>query len=386
MKDKYIKFFKKELVFLLILLVVICFSFGVTYSNFIYNSNSKRAVEMFTSKLSYEIKINDNVTNEISVNPGISLVDLEIRSLNPVKSYYKLSYKSGNVLVLIYGTNDNVIVDEEGIVKYKLLIINNNEYNHSVNFNVDGGFTTNTIDDVSIKEDYIELNKTINIGDTIEYQNYLFRILDIYDDGRLDIISENFDFSISLEGASGYNNSVTMINNKITEIFGAGRSIKIDDIKKYSSNGIINYTATETYCRNDSLTYPKYFEYEKDTYIDYIDKKIGISPSGSYNIEGNPYEYANCISTKIISIGNIEFKNPIYEDIFSSQNSIIATRYNNYTDNVEWGIMSIESGNIKIHKLYDSDNSSYEVFENVRVLINLDNKSNIEFDEIFKVK
>ena len=59
MKERYIKFFKKELVFLLILLLVVCFSFGVSYSNFVYNSDKHRAVEMYTSSLKYEVTINN---------------------------------------------------------------------------------------------------------------------------------------------------------------------------------------------------------------------------------------------------------------------------------------------------------------------------------------
>ena len=81
MKSRYIKFFKKELVFLLVLLIVVCISFGITYANFIYNSEGKRAVEMFAGALSYNIKINGEYKNNIDLIPGSQIVNIDIESL-----------------------------------------------------------------------------------------------------------------------------------------------------------------------------------------------------------------------------------------------------------------------------------------------------------------
>ena len=134
MKEKYIKFFKKEIIILLILLIVICFSFGVTYSNFVYNSSEKRAVEMFTSKLTYEVKLNENVTNEIEVNPGITLVDVEIKSLNNIKSFYKLAYNNTNINVFEYSDKLHNRIDKEETLKYQLIIINSGSIKENVTF------------------------------------------------------------------------------------------------------------------------------------------------------------------------------------------------------------------------------------------------------------
>ena len=59
MKHKHKKkFFYKRFVVLFILLAVVCFSLGASYSNFIYTSSNHRAVEMHMNKLSYNIKVN----------------------------------------------------------------------------------------------------------------------------------------------------------------------------------------------------------------------------------------------------------------------------------------------------------------------------------------
>ena len=80
MKNRYIKFFKKELIVLLLLLIVVFISFGITYANFIYNSEDKRAVEMFAGSLNYNLKINDVYQSNIEVPKGSSIINLEIES------------------------------------------------------------------------------------------------------------------------------------------------------------------------------------------------------------------------------------------------------------------------------------------------------------------
>ena len=392
MKDKYIKFFKKELVFLLILLVVICFSFGVSYSNFIYNSTPKRAVEMFTGKLSYEMKINGIITNEINVYPGTTLVNVEVRSLNPVKSYYKLGYKSENVNVYIYGENFDHI-DEDETIQYKLLVVNNNTYNRVVSFDISGGFINNTIDDVTIKADYAPLDISIKEGSTVEYEGNTFRVLGITSDSKIEMISSDLDLNISLNGANGYNNVVTIINNAIKDKFNydkviSARSVNLEDITKYSSNDSVSYNNSGTYCKNSGfLSYPKLFEYEKNGVIDYVDKNGSVSPSDEYYIETPETNNASCISSKIINVSNIDFISDIYADIFSHQESFLATRYNNNNGIIEWGVMSISSGNLELNKLYDSNGNGYSTSNKVRAIVTLNNKINIELvDNVFQVK
>ena len=58
--DRYISYIRNRIIILCAALVIVCVSFGVSYSNFVYNSKEHRAVEMFVNKLNYVLKINNN--------------------------------------------------------------------------------------------------------------------------------------------------------------------------------------------------------------------------------------------------------------------------------------------------------------------------------------
>ena len=91
---------------LAIILVIVCFSFGKTYSKFIYTSSSNRVAEIFVNKLSYKFTINNKETNEITIPSGNSVLNISMTSLNEKENYFKLFYKENkNITVFLLKGN-----------------------------------------------------------------------------------------------------------------------------------------------------------------------------------------------------------------------------------------------------------------------------------------
>ncbi|MBR4693741.1 MAG: hypothetical protein IKP07_02915, partial [Bacilli bacterium] len=183
MKSKYISFFKKELIFLLVLLIVVCISFGITYANFVYNSEDKRAVEMFAGALSYNLKINGTYQNNIDLVPGSSIIDLEIESTNEISSYYKLLINKKITVYSIDGITKGVIGSNDK-VNIRLYIVNPSNDNINISFIVSMGYLTNTLEDVKVNDGYYEIGK---MKEEITYSNKKWNILRINDDASIDI-------------------------------------------------------------------------------------------------------------------------------------------------------------------------------------------------------
>jgi len=361
MKEKYVKFFKKELVVLLILLIVVCFSFGVTYSNFIYNSDSYRAVEMFTSKLEYEL---DN--KQFNVTPNNNLITIKVKSLNDVNSYYKVVYDNDNLDIRFFNNESNVI-EANNYKTINLIVFNKSNKNEIVNIDIVGGFITNTYDDIKIQDNYYEVRENIEIGSLVTLDNKAYKLLNINSDGSYELIT-NSSKSITISGSLGYNSYIESIN-QIDNIDNS-RIVSLEDIEKYTKNNLVEYTTSNYY---SSAYYPLLWSVEKGAVINNQKNNVEYSRS-SGNITGN-YDYADSITAKNISFNNIEFINDKYKDIFLDSNYLLATRcQRTSTDSVYWGVLSIDDNTLKTNDLFDSKGNDYTVKGNSKIIVTISNK------------
>ena len=363
MREKYIKFFKKELIFLLILLVIVCFSFGLTYSNFIYSSDEFRAVEMFTSKLNYELS-----ENKIIVNSGNNLIKLNIKSLNSVDSFFKIIYDNENVSINYFNIETNIIKANQSISVY-LIIFNRSNKSETVNLETIGGFITNKYEDIKVNNDYYEVNNNIEIGEIVVLENQAYRLLNINNDGSYELLSEISQNELNIEGSHGYNQYIGLINDNIT----LGRALTLEDIERYTNNKLITYDNSHTYI---STYYPYLWSFEEGSIINY--NAMDNIYNRSEGIENGNYEYAPSITVNDIKLNNISFINETYRAIFLNSNYLIATRYNKCNDeNAEWGVLSIRDGNIKLNKLFESNVKDYVVNGNIRIIVNIPSNTDL---------
>lgn len=362
MKDKYIKFFKKELVFLLILLVIVCFSFGLTYSNFVYSSDEFRAVEMFASRLEYELS-----NTKLTVKPGNNYYKINIKSLNNIRTYYKIIYDNNN-LNIKYFNRDGNIIESNGNKIINLVIFNKTNKNEIVNIDIMGGFTTNKYEDINIKDNYYEVKDNLEVGEIVTLNNQIYRLLEINDNGSYKLISDLLNDEIIANASNGYNQYINLINTDI-EIEGLvdSKAVSLEDIEKYTKNKIIDYGALHYL---SDVYFPELWSYENGSIVDNSrDNNVYSNSEGV--IEGT-YKQASSIMVKDFNINNVSFINEKYEEIFTNSNYLIATRYSKSKENTAvWGVLSMENGNIKLNELFESNLLEHIVTGKHRKIVNI---------------
>ena len=163
------KFFYKRFVVLFILLAVVCFSLGASYSNFIYTSSNHRAVEMHMNKLSYNIKVNNVNTNSLEVFTGKNVYNVSITSLNDVNTYYKVAL-SQNVSNYYYDGEASGLIVKNGSINFNLVI--DSSFDTIVNIEVFSGYATNSLEEVVVSDNYYEVNNKLSVGDYVSYNNF----------------------------------------------------------------------------------------------------------------------------------------------------------------------------------------------------------------------
>lgn len=373
MVNKYISFIKKSVIFLLIMLIIVSYSFGMTYSNFIYKSDSHRAVEMFTSKLDYQLKINNRETKEYELNPGNNLLHIEIKSLNSIDSYYKLAYKCENININYFNNESNNIIKSNDNIKIDLLVFNKTNKKLTINFEVVGGFVTNKYEDVKVSSSYKEIINNISIGNMITINNNIFRLLNINDDGSYELLSDISGTKL-LNGFDGYNHVISYINNlnapSNSIIY---RSVNLSDILKYSKSNIVSYNSVGYYTQ---VYYPSLWQREDSVINNNIN--TNILSKEEEEIVDTDSKYASSISVRGIEVNSIEFINKKYEEIFLNSDYLLATRYTKAHDEYAgWGILSIQNKNIKLNELCNSNNNEYEVNDNIRIYTIISNKEDL---------
>ena len=227
------------------------------------------------------------------------------------------------------------------------------------------------------------------------------------DNNKITLISDRpTRTNIFLSGANGYNNAVQALNDVCRNLYsnytyGTARSIKIEDIEKYSkydknayvSEGGINYGGTKTYTGYD-LNYPNKYPLEKGSGVNsYSVNQSGLSGSdeGTF-VTGSSvpnyvmtmtqnYYYMNNYSAKQ-SFGEIPYK-LIINDNGTNFNYWVATRTNLcYTQYGDFGIRDIYNGGMGGGGLFLSNNTNNDIVSTlsrpIRPIVELN--SNISID------
>lgn len=392
---------------LAIILVIVCFSFGKTYSKFIYTSSSNRVAEIFVNKLSYKFTINNKETNEITIPSGNSVLNISMTSLNEKENYFKLFYKENkNITVFLLKGNVSGKISNNEINNIKLFVINKSDSEETLIFDVQSGYITNTLDDIVKPNDESEIKDKINIGDYIEYRpietiltlekdysgsnnikletiNTNWQILDINDKAEITLISEEPINNVSLKGSLGYNNGVYLLNDLCYKLYSSNdskyvRNLNIEDIEKYLDTDVWNYDIQsnyKTYISN--LYYPTIWSKEKNVIIDNTNINGTLNKSESVELSKlNSYKE----TTLSLTTKNNYWSSSLIENNFKDKemykllikNELLSTRYTSTeADNIEWGLIGIKDSSVIKNKLYSSDNVNKEITGYLRPIITL---------------
>lgn len=397
---KYINIIKKTIIVLFVLLLVVCFSLGKSYSNFVYKTDDYRAVEMIVGKLNYNIKINDEMKDSIVVNPGNSVLNIEIESNNEIDSYYKLLLKKTDDVDVYYMDNEPYgRINKNEKKNYKLLVINKSEQDKNISFVISSGYVNNTIDDVLIVDGYSLIDNKLLIGSSVLYEtsgSYQFndtvmnpinddwKLLKVYDDGSFKIVSNNYlNENICFNGSEGYNNIVNELNKIVTSLYSDDNVITINNISLEDIEEFTNYkinSLTNLKRVNNNIYIPSLLRYEKNVFIDEVNTNGILKSNEEYDgVLNNSFEIVDSLITGEYTVSELSVDSFInekyYELLFKDKNNYLLNRYvDNDGETVNYGILNMNNNSISKLKLYDSKNISYEICSSIRPVIKLSNK------------
>ena len=412
---RYIKVIRNRIILLTAFLILVCISFSTSYSNFIYKSSNHRAVEMYVNKLDYELKINDSYTDNISVKPGNTIVNVNVSSNNDVETNFKLSYKNDNDINVFYLGNKpsgNILSNEAK--SYKLFISNLSDKLINVKFEISSGYINNSLDDIKVSEDHTEINNTLSLGDYVNYipanenssyllekrlsgyskdqniikKNSKWRILEVNDDASITVISEapitidNKNNLLFLSGSQGYNNGVYLLNDICNELYGGynvtTRNLNISDIEKYLSN-IWSYK--EYY---NPQTENGYIKYDNNTFTpkQYLNN-LSKNESGML-IEEESFVKQDSLEINVDywthEMEENNFENGYYELFMNGKyNTWLSSRYVNAFDTYAlFGLSNIYSNVVSGNILYSSMGSVFSNSNAIRPVVVIKNPLYLE--------
>ena len=232
----------------------------------------------------------------------------------------------------------------------------------------------------------------------IYQQNTKWRILNTYDDGYVDLISddalyvgnsENNTEPLYLSGANGYNNGIEILNTLCNNLYGnssinaTARNLSLDDIKDKMdinewnwedySNSITKYGDTLDYYTNRYYPIRWYQEITGNVDGKSTNGALGISENGT--LISNTEDIQLVASNKITptntywvknNMKTTNFKNSIYYELFINKDGTNLNPYwlsSRFTcvdniDFVRWGLNRVGGGNVHGDFLYKSDNTS----------------------------
>ena len=373
---------------------------GVNYGTIATGNISN--IDKIAPNVSYSTNPSTGVASEVTIY--INATD----SLSGIGSITNTTYDNirkiddTTYIVTANGTYYFTVTDQAGNNAFESVTINNiqqkeakvgdyvkytpsNQYSYSLTSEYTGYYTNQTIQQES---------------------DFNWKIYSM-DNNKITLISDRpTRTNIFLSGANGYNNAVQALNDVCRNLYsnytyGTARSIKIEDIEKYSkydknayvSEGGINYGGTKTYTGYD-LNYPNKYPLEKGSGVNsYSVNQSGLSGSdeGTF-VTGSSvpnyvmtmtqnYYYMNNYSAKQ-SFGEIPYK-LIINDNGTNFNYWVATRTNLcYTQYGDFGIRDIYNGGMGGGGLFLSNNTNNDIVSTlsrpIRPIVELN--SNISID------
>ena len=244
-------------------------------------------------------------------------------------------------------------------------------------------YTPDSADAYSVQGAYSGLSS----DQSITQEDLKWQILNINDDGTIDLISKNStNQTLSLQSGNGvaYNNGVFLLNDICKKLYSnnnlgiVGRSIKREDIEKHLSeegiNNIYNFNSgTNSYGKQRTyytyIYYPKIYELENGSGINTTNVKTnGISFSDSYYTEATTDSYARASSSltgvsttfRIENNTNNYADNTSYNMIQNNEDYWIASRIVSTAEyGINWGLIkySIVDGIGAAEVLFGSANN-----------------------------
>ena len=174
-RENAIYYIKKNIV---LVLIGLCPILAISYAKFTINSESYRSNEMYISELLYSIKIDNENTYTIVIDPGETEHTVEITSLSGISTNYKLAYLN-NVNIDIKYASDYMDASFGGILTKRtisLTIKNTSTESQTLSLMVFGGYSFNDVDEIKVLDTYTEIKN--------DYWKYDYETTALYVDNK----------------------------------------------------------------------------------------------------------------------------------------------------------------------------------------------------------
>ena len=189
-RENVIYYIKKN-IFIVLVLISLCPVLALSYAKFTINSESYRSNEMYISELLYSIKIDNENTYTIDIDPGETEHTIEITSLNAISTNYKLAYLTNTNLEVRYAS-DYLEPSLGGILTKRtisLTIKNTSTEKQTLSLIVFGGYSFNDLDEVKVLDTYTEIDTN--------YLHYDYETTALYvDNTRVDKLDSSKNYTL----------------------------------------------------------------------------------------------------------------------------------------------------------------------------------------------
>ena len=293
---------------------------------------------------------------------------------------YKLEKEGENFIVTYIKNNRSYIIYPNGEVveeKNREGIKVGDYINYMPDKNMEG-YNANKLNQ--------DLTGSGNNTDTIIQDKLNWQVLRIYKDGSIDIVGSPTSQTIYFNGANGYNNGVTIMNDICKTLYSKGnikaRSIKYEDIDEWLTddgkkikNNYSDYENGPTYGHTQTYMsqryYPNLYSQEIGSKIDSnmngltegIDQEKGNSSGLNISDEGkeNGYSQANLSLTATQTFWRIDINTDNlgegYNALKTDKTYWVASRFvKNNLDYVRFGLRNVGNGIFSGYNLFHSGN------------------------------
>ena len=309
-RENVIYFIKKN-IFIVLVLIGLCPVLALSYAKFTIDSESYRSNEMYISELLYSIKIDNENTYTIDIEPGEAEHTIEITSLNAVSTNYKLAYLNNDNLGVKYAS-DYLEPSFGGIVttrEISLTIKNTSTKNQTLSLMIFGGYSFNEVNEVKVLDTYTEIDTN--------YLHYDYETTALYiDNTRVDELDSTKKYNLV---------SYTCSNNAQVTYDTDNRIINIKSNKQ---------TKCSLYFEEKKL--PTLANYLIDNYSTLGLTKISQAATGNQNYATTEYRYQGANPNNYITfngetgvwriIGVFEVETPNEDGTYTKENKVKIVR------------------------------------------------------------
>ena len=208
---------------------------------------------------------------------------------NPGSGKYSSEIINGGILVTFTESERKYIIDEEGEVK-DVVSREGLKVGDYINYTPDTNSTGYSKDKLNSTYTGSSSNSSDLTQDTLNWQ-----ILRIYEDGRMDLIGSPTSQNVYFQGATGYNNGVTVMNDICKELYSkntkgiTARSVKLEDMEswltesgKTARGSYSSYTDGPTYGHTQTYVTNRYYP---NLYAQAIGGKIDSGATEGIDVE-----------------------------------------------------------------------------------------------------